>query len=329
MNYQEIQTIFKTTANRIFKRQYRYFVLDRTRISEFEARHVMTKVLEELKYHYGIELRTIEKHKAHVGLVDLVVFDKGKKGRQLGWVEFKRGAAPEEKIQKDFEKMLKEPDLNFASFFHILPMPEYKSKRGDRNTRDVVLRRYNKSHEAALNTLKRTNQSPISKEFVFFLLDCKKGQYLVKHLKDIREELDFAEIKWKKLAYGREEPSIRWEDNRVDENQKHIKLFYGDAEKEGWNEFRLVALLSPPRGNTFCVHFVIEDKDEKHKEMRKAVIRELDYYLIDLQKESPWEYAKYHCTTGANMYSMVHWTYYQKGNSGKALRSELIPAPSG
>jgi hypothetical protein len=289
----------------------------------------MTKVLEEMKYRYGIELRTIEKHKAHVGLVDLVVFDKGIKGRQLGWVEFKRGTAPEEKIQKDFEKMLKEPDLNFACFFHILPVPEYKITRINRNIRNSVLGRYKNAHDKALTILKRANQPSIAKEFVFFLLDCEKGEYFVKNLRDIRQELDFVKPNWSKLTYKNEGPGVLWKTSHVDENQEHIKLFYGDAEKQGWNEFKLIALLSPPRRNTLHVQFVIKDTGEKNRVMKKAVITELDYYLIDLEKESPWEYAKYHCTTGANIYSMVHWAYYQKGDSGKAMRSELVPGPVG
>ena len=40
--------------------------------------------------------------------------------------------------------------------------------------------------------------------------------------------------------------------------------------------------------------------------------KELDFYLIQKREPDPWGYAKYHCRTGANMYSKICWAYYPK-----------------
>jgi hypothetical protein len=51
--------------------------------------------------------------------------------------------------------------------------------------------------------------------------------------------------------------------------------------------------------------------------MVKEVKKELLYYLIELEEPDPWLYAKYHCTTALNWYSMVHWCRHR----GQSVRS--------
>jgi len=320
---QDLLGIFKTTANRIFKRQYRYFVLDKTRISEFEARQVMTKVLEESKCPYGIELQTKEKHLAHVGLVDLVVFDRDKPGVRLGWVEFKRGKAPEVKIRKDFEKMMKEPGLEFVSFFHIIPVPGRGVKKHSWDIAEVVLRRYGDAHQLAYNKAIQAKKAPVPKAFMLFLLDCENGRYLVKRVANVLSELDFQSKKWSKVGYGVQDPAICWIPGKVDRDKEHIKLFYGDAKEKGWDEFEEIALLSPPTAKKFRVEFIVDEKDAKQEDVLEAVKDSLDYYLIELEEKDPWAYARYHCGTAANMYPMVHWAYYRTGDSSSPVRSEI------
>lgn len=215
MNYIEIKKIFVTTANRICKRQYRYFELARTHVSEDEACYVMTRVLEEFKYRHGIERRTNEKHEANVGLVDLVIFGRNKRGVPAGWVEFKRGATSEPKIRKDFKKMMKEKDSHensyFAptcvSFFHIIPKKQ-GAKEKDRDVTSVILGRYEEAHKKALAEAIKTKDISPPKEFVFFLLDCRKDRYFFKRFKNIQEELQFGSLKWTKLGYEAGETKI-------------------------------------------------------------------------------------------------------------------------
>ena len=44
------------------------------------------------------------------------------------------------------------------------------------------------------------------------------------------------------------------------------------------------------------------------------MIRELNFYLVELRNENPWDYAIYHCGTASNMYSTTRWAYYPKDN---------------
>ena len=40
--------------------------------------------------------------------------------------------------------------------------------------------------------------------------------------------------------------------------------------------------------------------------IKPKVMSELRYYLLDKGEPDPWNYAQYHCTTAANLYSAVH-----------------------
>jgi hypothetical protein len=68
--------------------------------------------------------------------------------------------------------------------------------------------------------------------------------------------------------------------------------------------------------------------------MIDAVRKELHFYLVEHPKDfpgtgHPWEYAVYHCSTGANMYSSVHWSYFPNGNHGQRHSSEVERQPDG
>jgi hypothetical protein len=51
----------------------------------------------------------------------------------------------------------------------------------------------------------------------------------------------------------------------------------------------------------------------KNRKKIDEVKAELDYFLIEFGGPDLWEYAKYHCSTAANVYSKGHWRYYPKG----------------
>lgn len=220
--------------------------------------------------------------------------------------------------------MMREPGLRFASFFHIIPVPDRDAKRGSRNAAEAILRRYRNAHRKALDKALHSKKPPVPKEFALFLLDCERGRYLMKHIDNILGDLDFQSPKWNRIEYRSGDREIRWVSGKVDRGKEHIKLFYGDAEKEGWDEFRQVALLSPPEGMTFNVEFVVDAKDAERDAMIEEVKHSLNYYLIELGEKNPWANALYHCGTAANMYSMVHWAYYEKGESGSAFMSKVV-----
>ena len=102
--------------------------------------------------------------------------------------------------------------------------------------------------------------------------------------------------------------SWRWQMAFVDATREHLELRYGSRDDGDWDEWTLVARVGRPVNRVFPVHFVLPDDDRENREAREAVGRRLDYYLVELGKPDPWEYATYHTMTLANMYSRVHWT---------------------
>ena len=52
------------------------------------------------------------------------------------------------------------------------------------------------------------------------------------------------------------------------------------------------------------------------------VKKEIQFYLIDLKKPDPWGYAKYHCGTESNIYSPVHWSFFETETKIKGQRTK-------
>lgn len=106
----------------------------------------------------------------------------------------------------------------------------------------------------------------------------------------------------------------RWEEGTVDEAGEHILLEYGDIQTESAEAWISVARLSPPQGQVFTVEWLIEPDTPEHAAALSAGRRELDFFLVELQKQDAWQYAIYHCSTMSNIYSDVHWAYFPQGN---------------
>jgi hypothetical protein len=51
----------------------------------------------------------------------------------------------------------------------------------------------------------------------------------------------------------------------------------------------------------------VQFEDGVNKKRIKEAEKELNFYLIELKEPNPWKYAKYHCSTAANLYSVVWW----------------------
>lgn len=45
--------------------------------------------------------------------------------------------------------------------------------------------------------------------------------------------------------------------------------------------------------------------------MFEAAVKEIQFYLLELEKSDPWQYAQYHSSTAANTYSAIHWTFFE------------------
>ncbi len=105
-----------------------------------------------------------------------------------------------------------------------------------------------------------------------------------------------------------------WVEGVVDESDEHFKLTYKDCPGPA-------ALLGKGDGTQFVVRFLIAEGQADSEKILKAVRHELDYYLVKSREENPWAYAQYHCSSGANVYSDVHWSFCDK--DGKCYRSQV------
>jgi len=101
----------------------------------------------------------------------------------------------------------------------------------------------------------------------------------------------------------------KWTEGFVDSEEEHIKISYGDDSLP-------VALIAPRGERAIAVQFVLtadSSTTDPYQKILEEARKELDFYFVEKREESPWEYAKYHCSTAANIYSPVHWGYYPKG----------------
>jgi hypothetical protein len=113
-----------------------------------------------------------------------------------------------------------------------------------------------------------------------------------------------------------------WHEAPVDSLGDHFVLRYGSARDSSYAEWLPVARIGPPSGSIFAVEFLIDRSLDDLKDVVEYVIRELDFYLTEVGGPDPWGYAKYHCTTAADAYSMVHWEF-NKGVSSESINGQM------
>jgi len=59
----------------------------------------------------------------------------------------------------------------------------------------------------------------------------------------------------------------------------------------------------------FPVQFLVDRaRADRHSVVAK-VIKEIEFYFMELGEPDPWKYAQYHCGTASNAYSDVHWSF--------------------
>lgn len=107
-----------------------------------------------------------------------------------------------------------------------------------------------------------------------------------------------------------------WHEAQVDKLGDHFVLRYGSARDSSYADWLPVAGVGPRSGSIFSVEFIVDRNRDDLKDVVEYVIRELDFYLTEVGGPDPWGYAKYHCTTAADAYSMVHWEF-NKGVSSE------------
>jgi len=95
-----------------------------------------------------------------------------------------------------------------------------------------------------------------------------------------------------------------WCEGIVDKKEEHIKIWYKD-------EKHPTAIVTKTKEEGIVVQFFTDEPDII--EAKEEIIRELNFYFNELNKQNPWAYAIYHCSTSSNMYSDVRWGYFPKG----------------
>ena len=114
----------------------------------------------------------------------------------------------------------------------------------------------------------------------------------------------------------RERAPWRWSAGAVDLAAEHIELRYGSAQEADYAQWMPVAVIGRAVRGTLPVRWLIDPTE--NSSIAEEIRRELDFYLIDHPRRSaltqdPWEYAVYHCSTTANVYSNVHWSHSPQG----------------
>jgi hypothetical protein len=104
-----------------------------------------------------------------------------------------------------------------------------------------------------------------------------------------------------------------WREGCVDTAKERFELRIGSAKEGGWKDWIPVALVGAPIAGVVTVQFLVDRSDPKNAVTISYATKEIQFYLIDLREDEPWTYAKYHSTTGSNVYSNIHWSYYEAG----------------
>ena len=92
----------------------------------------------------------------------------------------------------------------------------------------------------------------------------------------------------------------------VSENEEHIALTYGSVDTDK-TPYPTVARVSAPRDGGINLDFLITESTTRDADVMAAVRRQVHWLFLEKNEANPWAYARYHCTTGANVYSRVHW----------------------
>ena len=110
----------------------------------------------------------------------------------------------------------------------------------------------------------------------------------------------------------------QWIKGKVAVSEDHMELRYGDSNKENdWAQWPGVARVASPKDGIFRVEILIKGKTPLERKMIREARKELNFYLKAKGEEDPWAYARHHCGTTSNFYSLVHWAFMPPRDRGK------------
>ncbi len=99
-----------------------------------------------------------------------------------------------------------------------------------------------------------------------------------------------------------------WTEGVVNPDGEHIVISYG----KDYGDLTPVARLAPGPGRSFTVQFTLkpDPADEKRQRILAEIRADLDFHLAELHEPDPWAYARYHCHTAANAFSVIRWAFF-------------------
>ena len=103
--------------------------------------------------------------------------------------------------------------------------------------------------------------------------------------------------------------SWQWREAPVNETFDHFELRCGDASRGNWYEWILLALVGRAREGVINVQFLIDKGHPRGSKMAEDTVKELNFYVLELQEPDPWRYLQYHCVTMSNVYGTIHWSF--------------------
>jgi hypothetical protein len=108
--------------------------------------------------------------------------------------------------------------------------------------------------------------------------------------------------------------NLRIIEGPVSQNEEHIAISYGSV---GTDEtpFPTVARVSAPKDDVINLEFLIDNSTTRDTEIIADVRRKVHWLFLEKGEAKPWPYARYYCTTAANIYSSVHWNWVSTTSS--------------
>jgi hypothetical protein len=102
--------------------------------------------------------------------------------------------------------------------------------------------------------------------------------------------------------------ALRIIEGPVSQNEEHIAISYGSVGTDA-TPFPTVARVSAPKDGVINLEFLIDDSTTRNAETITDVRRKVHWLFLEKGEAKPWAYARYYCTTAANIYSHVHWSW--------------------
>lgn len=99
----------------------------------------------------------------------------------------------------------------------------------------------------------------------------------------------------------------------IDRTGEVIEIRFGDVNRGLHDTWIPVALVEPPRNGKIGVELLLADNAQEYEKILKLLAEELLFYFVTRQEPDAWAYARYHCTTAANIYSLLHWSFFPHG----------------